>query len=229
MPQIVSGVDVTLRVEQGATPQATFGRGLCLENVTTALTAEADVTLRRKRRVYSSAAAVKAAGESTALQEAANVWFAGTIEPQEFVAATQFGIAQPRMIYGDSFVVTEAEGLGDSYSITMGSRTITVDLDGLTTAAAVATALQTGLNAHANITGAVVTVIDTNRLSIQLPADLTGSVTFNDTADELGLGPDDTVAYHDGIATAETADDAMARILTLDTNFTLISPAYRCL
>ena len=205
----------------GATPQDTFGRGLCLENVTTAQTAEDDVKLRRRARVYSTSLAAQTAGESTEVQAAATAWFGGTREPREFVAGTQFGVNQPIMIYGDSFVVSEAESLGDNYDITMGGRTINVDLDSITTAANIAAALQTGLNAHGDITGAVVSVIDSDRLQIQLPYDLSGSVTFDDTADELGLGPDDTVAYYPGIA-AEEADDALARIVGVDPNFTLI-------
>ena len=223
MPPLVSGVDVTLSVEEGATPQATFGRGLCLSNVTTAITTQADLARHRTVRVYNNAADVKDGGETTAVQDAANVWFGGTIEPQAFLVATQFTVAQPIKIFGGSFTVTEAEGLGDSYSITIGARTITADFDGLTTAAAIATALQTGLNAHSDITGATVSVYDTDKLEIQLPASLTGSVVFDDTADELGLGPDDDVTYYGAIASAEEVDDALSRIVALNNDFTYVA------
>lgn len=223
MPTIVSGVDVTLTVEEGATPQTTFGRGLCLENTTSSLTDEDTVTLKRKVRVYNNATAVQTAGESTTVQAAANVWFGGTIEPQAFVVGTQFAATQPRMVYGDSFVVTEAEALGDSYSFMMGTRSLTISLDTLTTASAVATALQTALNAHTDITGAVVSVIDSDRLQVQLPADLENPGTFSNELDDLGLGTSDTVVYHDGIGTAEEADDALARIVGIDADFTYIA------
>ena len=222
MPQLVSGVEVDLRVEQGATPQSTFGRNLCLENVTAAQTTKADVDLRRQARVYSNALAAQTAGETTNVQDAVKAWFGGTRKPQEIAVGTQMLANQPAMIYGDSFTVTAAEALGDSYDVALGSRTISVDLDGLTTAAAVATALQTALNAHSDITGAVVTVYDTDKLQIQLPYDLASIGTFTATADDLGLGPDDEVTYYPGIA-AETADDAVARIAGLDPNFTLIA------
>ena len=224
MPPLVSGVDVTLSVEEGATPQATFGRGLCLSNVTTAITTQADLARHRTVRVYNNAADVKDGGETTAVQDAANVWFGGTIEPQAFLVATQFTVAQPIKIFGGSFTVTEAEGLGDSYSITIGARTITADFDTLTTAAAVATALQTGLNAHSDITGATVAVYDTDKLEIQLPASLTGSVVFDDTADELGLGPDDDVVVLWGYCLdAEEVDDALSRITALNNDFTYVA------
>lgn len=222
MPQVVSGVDVTIAVEQATAPQGAFGRCLCLENVTAAQTAEADVALRRRARVYTNALAVQTAGEASAVQEAANVWFGGTREPKAFLVGTQFAVPQPIMIYGDSFTVAGAEALGDTFSITMGGRTIMADFDALTTFDAIATALETGLNAHGDITGAEVSVIGGDRLQIQLPGTLEGSVTFDATADDLGLGPADDVTYYTGIANAEEADDAITRIVGLDPDFTFI-------
>ena len=222
MPQVVSGVDVTLSVEQGLSPQGVFGRGLCLENVSTAVTTEDDVALKRGVRVYSSATAVREGRESLTVQQAATVWFSGDIEPQRFVVGTQFLTAQPILIFGDEFTVSDVEALGDDYDITMGDYTIDdADFDTLTTAETVATALQTAINANASISGATVSVIDGNRLVIALPGTLTGSVRFDATANALGLGPDNDVTYYGGIS-AETATDALTRINAVDSSFTFI-------
>ena len=221
MPQVVSGVDVTLSVEQGLSPQGIFGRGLCLENVSNAITTEDDVALKRSVRVYSSASAVREGRESLEVQEAATVWFSGDIEPQRFVVGTQFLTAQPILIFGDEFVVSDVEALGDDYDITMGDYTIDdADFDTLTTAETVATALQTAINANASISGATVSVIDGNRLAIVLPGTLTDSVRFDATAEALGL-TGDGVTYYDGVS-AETATAALTRIASLDSNFTYI-------
>ncbi|MDE2725490.1 MAG: DUF3383 family protein [Gemmatimonadota bacterium] len=222
MPQLVSGVNVTLTIEQGATPSSAFGRVLCLENIATAQTLQRDVLLRSRVRVYNDAASVREAGEVSAVQDAADIWFGGTREPQAFMVGTQFGAAQPRMIYGGEFTVAEAEGLGDGYSLNLGSRSISIDLDTLSDFAAIAGAVQAGLNADDDITGAVVTVVDGNRLQIQLPATLAGSITIDDTGDELGLGPDDNPVYFNGIAAPETSSVALGRLTGLNPDFTFV-------
>ena len=222
MPQVISGVDVSLQVEEGSAPQARFGRGLCLSNIAVVLSAEDDIRLHLNPRRYNNAAAVRDAGESAAVQQAANVWFSGTIEPQAFVVGTQFGAAQPINIFGDEFAVATAAALGDNYTINFGARSVSANFDGLTTAAAIATALQTALNTHTDVSNATVEVVGTNSLRVTLPASLTGSVEFDATAEALGLGPDSNVRYYSAIEDAETAVDALTRIVAVNGDFTYI-------
>ncbi|MDE0001207.1 MAG: DUF3383 family protein [Rhodospirillaceae bacterium] len=221
MADFGQGLSVTITVRGSDPVDAEFGRTLLVEQVSVGLTARADTDLRRAVRVYGSASEVAAAGESADVQRAAAVYFAAATPPKPLMVGTQLAVTQSTVIYGAHTTVAAVEALGDGAAWSLGdAHSGTADFDGLSDLDDMASALQTGLNAVAGITGASVSVVD-DGFQVQLPAGLSIGSGFvaSDVTRALGLSGAHIVP---GIETGEDGPDALDRIQGLDESFYFI-------
>lgn len=225
MTQILSdAVKVTARISPEGFSRREFGLGLYLHYVNTAITARADAEFIRAVRRYSNADAVKDDDAPSAVQKAAGIWFQQSPFPRNFMAGTVIATAQSSYIFSATgLTVAAIEALGDSTALTLNENNFTANFDTLTTPAAIATALQTGIQSITDFSA--VTVAATGTAS-SFSLTITGSTSI-----KFGAGFKDTTAARtcglvgDGVSvlapitTAETADVALSRIAGIDNAF----------
>ena len=226
MAEFVVDFNLTTALAEGAP----YGRGLFFESLNSAVSSATDggtdggrVKRIREVRQYTSTAKATEAGESQEIIDALGVWFSASPYPHPALVGTQMITAQPSVIRSGAITVTSVEALGDSYSITLGSHTISADFDTLTTRAAIATALQTALNAASGITGATVSA-EGDQLHIVIPAGIAiGSGFTVGGGDESALPIDAANAtYMYSTVASETATTAINRIKADEESFQMV-------
>ena len=154
-------VRVTARIAPAGVLRRDFGRTLYLHREATVPTARSAALRLRDVRTYPTAASLAVDSPPAAVETAAGVYFQQSPFPRNLMLASVIGAVQPSLIFGaGDRNITAIAALGDDVALPIGAHTVMADFDSLTTLADAATAIQTGLNASANLTGATVTVVD---------------------------------------------------------------------
>ena len=221
-------VRVTARILPEGTTERDFGITLYLHRTTTVATERDEAEFIRSAARYATSNAVEAAdGVPQSVIDAAKVYFQQDPYPHHLQIGTVIAAAQPSFIFGaDDRSVTDIEALGNGTALTFNGNAITVDLDGLTSLANIAAALQTSVRAaDGNVyAAATVTAVGTAFL-VTGTAALSLGTGFDDTAAArtLGLaGPG--AALIANIEDPETPSDALTRIADIDCSFFWVSP-----
>ena len=176
----VVDVNVNPAVAPGA--RRDFGRGAFIWAPPTSTAA---ATLRRNHavRFYDSFDALSADYTADdAPYQAGRVWFAQVPRPRPLMVAGIFAGGSNGFVYGSEVSVTRAQVQAVTTFQFLG-RSITVDLSTATTTSAIGTAIASGINADANITGVAVTVDGTAP-----GASGTGDITITITIPEAEAG-----------------------------------------
>lgn len=220
---VSSAVRVTARIAPTGRVRREFGRTLFVDRAD-AVIDELTAALRiRKVGVYATATALAEDDPSDDLEAAAEVYFQQSPYPRNLLVGTHIETAQPAFIFGSPLgSVADIEALGNGVTLPLNGQNITVDLDGLTTYDAIATAVAAGINADPRYSGVTVAAV------------VSGSDTFLriQGTTSFGAGFDATTPALFGLVgdgvnvlapqAAEEIDEALDRIEMLDCSFTWV-------
>ena len=132
---------------------------------------------------------------------------------------SRIGTAQAAFIFGGvTGSITEIEALGDTVAFSLDGNAFTASFDGLTTTAAIASAIQTGIRTITGYASATVTYNADGRYEVTDDANFNAGFTESDAAETLGLSAAAGAVVLQ-TAAVETVTEALNRAETLDDSF----------
>lgn len=208
-------ISVAIDIQPGGIVAEEFGLGLFLHRVTSAVTDRAEAEQLRGVQRYVDAAAMSAANVPTLVEDAGEVWFGQSRFPKNLLVATNIAAAQASFVFGDpdgTGTVTEIEALGDNTALSINGSAFTADFDTLTTFAAIATALQTGIRTVTAYNTATVSYDASGGYFAVTHATAGFGAGFADSSAAQTLGLSGAgVSILDPVATVETPSDSLSR------------------
>ena len=219
MPTTGQPVRVSATISASPALRRDFGRTLYLHSETGAVTTLLAAQRIRQVHTYPSPKAVQEDATPSAVQTAAGIYFGQDPYPKNLMLASRIGTAQAAFIFGGvTGSITEIEALGDTVAFSLDGNAFTASFDGLTTTAAIASAIQTGIRTITGYASATVTYNADGRYEVTDDANFNAGFTESDAAETLGLSAAAGAVVLQ-TAAVETVTEALNRAETLDDSF----------
>ena len=153
------GPNITVDIElgTGAPILAADGRTLIVEQVGAVISDQDEQVFKRTARAYSSSNAVTSADEESAVDAAADTYFGSPFNVQPMIVGSQMMVDQPHIYYGSAVTLADIEALGNAYTgLSFAGNELDIDLDGVSTGAGQATAIQDEITSITGFSSATV-------------------------------------------------------------------------
>ena len=194
--QLSDAVRVTARILPTGAVRREFGNTLFLDYVTAAVTDREPSALLRGVTAHPDLASVTAAGHPQSVVDAATIYFQQEPFPKALLVGSVVAELQEAYVLGGvPAAVSVIEALGDNVTLSLDGYGFTADFDSVSTYAAIAAALQTGIRAIAGrvVVGATIGAGGSGYTAA------TTTVTFSGG---VGTGAAATVTIAGGVVTA---------------------------
>ena len=220
MPTTGQPVRVSATISASPSLRRDFGRTLYLHAETGAQDTLLAAQRIRQVHTYPNPKTVQEDEAPSAVQTAAGIYFGQDPYPKNLMLASVIGTAQAAFVFGGTpSSVTVIEALGDNTSFELDGNAVSVDLDGVTSNTAVATAFQAGLRLVSAYSAATVTYNATDgRFEVSDDVDFNAGFTDSAASRALGLSPVSGAVVLQ-TAAVETVTEALNRTESLDDSF----------